>query len=398
MVLEANLRIAVLRPISKRNTMMNNTERYQELLVGPIERFDQRRDMFRRSRYDPEWVERSNAFYGRDKARDKPGYSQAYYALVDAAWYVEDFFAMGTAGSNHRGLYAWDTLDPELHPAGRVDVSDPVEASRKIKTAARFFGAALVGICRLDQRWLYSHVSDDIAREQMPLEITEDYRYAVAMAIEMDYDFIQTAPTGGSAAATGLGYSKMAFVAGLLAQFIRGLGYQAIPCGNDTALSIPIAVEAGLGELGRNGLLITEKFGPRVRICKVFTDLPLVPDEVQFLGVEAFCRTCLKCAALCPSRAISFGERTTAAPTMSNNPGVLKWPINPEQCFKYWLANGVDCATCIRVCPFNQKAGRHHDLARATIKRTSHLNPLLLWFDKVLGYGKRLPPESIWEH
>jgi reductive dehalogenase len=377
---------------------MNDKERYQELLVGPIERFDQRRDMFRRSRYDPLWLDRSKGFYGRDKARDKPGYSQDYHALVDAAWYVEDFFAMGTAGSNHKGLYAWDTLDPELRPNGTEVVLDPAEASRKVKAAARFFGAGLVGICRLDRRWLYSHVSDDIAREQRPLEIPEDYGYAVAMAIEMDYDFIQTAPTGGSAAATGLGYSKMAFVAGLLAQFIRGLGYRAIPCGNDTALSIPIAVEAGLGELGRNGLLITGKFGPRVRICKVFTDLPLVPDVPRFLGVEAFCHTCLKCAEFCPSRAISTGERTSAAPTMSNNPGVLKWPINPEQCFKYWLANGVDCATCIRVCPFNQKDGWHHDLARAAIKRTSLLNPLLLWFDDTLGYGKRQPPESIWEH
>ena len=50
----------------------------------------------------------------------------------------------------------------------------------------------------------------------------------------------------------------MAFVASSLAHYIRSLGYKAIPSGNDTALSIPNAVEAGLGELGRHGLLITE--------------------------------------------------------------------------------------------------------------------------------------------
>jgi reductive dehalogenase len=307
---------------------------------------------------------------------------------------------MGIRGSNHEGLYAWESPDPEgtgLPPGLKIDASDPAEVSRKVKRAARFFGASLVGICELDRRWVYSHVSNDLTREHLPMEIPEEYRYAIAMAIEMDYRLVQTSPTGGAAAATGLGYSKMAFVAGLLAQFIRGLGYKAIPCGNDTALSIPIAVEAGLGELGRNGLLITESFGPRVRLCKIFTDLPLVPDEPHFFGVEDFCRRCMKCAQDCPSRAISFGEKTTQVPTVSNNPGVLKWPIDAEQCYKYWLANGLDCANCIRVCPFNKGEGWLHDLARAAIKNAPWLNPLFVWLDDVLGYGKQLDPATIWE-
>jgi reductive dehalogenase len=231
----------------------------------------------------------------------------------------------------------------------------------------------------------------------MPLELPEGMQSAVVMAVEMDYDLVQTAPTGGAAAATGLGYSKMAFMAGLLAQFIRNLGYRALPCGNDTALSIPMAVEAGLGELGRNGLLITEPFGPRVRLCKVFTDLPLVPDEPRFLGVEQFCRVCLKCADDCPSRAISFGDRTKEALNISTNPGVLKWPVNGEQCFKYWVANGLDCSTCIRVCPFNQEVGWFHDAVRVGIRQAPWLDRLFLWFDGALGYGKQHDPETIWD-
>lgn len=43
---------------------------------------------------------------------------------------------------------------------------------------------------------------------------------------------------------------------------------------NDISLSIPLAIEAGLGELGRNGLLITKDFGPCVRLCKIFTTCP----------------------------------------------------------------------------------------------------------------------------
>jgi epoxyqueuosine reductase len=321
---------------------VSDNHRYQELLVGPILRFDQRNEMFRRARYDPEWIERAQPFYGTDQVRDKPGYTRGYHALADASWYVEDCFAMGQRGPNLRGLYAWESLSPEtteLSHQAQVDTSTPAQASLAVKKVARFFGASQVGICELDKLWLYSHVNNDVTGEHTPLEIPVGYRYAIAMAIEMDYSFIQTSPTYGASAATGLGYSRMAFVAGLLAQFIRGLGYRAIPCGNDTALSIPIAIEAGLGELGRNGLLITEEFGPRVRLCKVFTDLPLVPDSPRFFGVDDFCRKCMICAKECPSRAISHGEKTTEALNRSNNPGVLKWPVNAEQCFRYWIAN-----------------------------------------------------------
>jgi epoxyqueuosine reductase len=381
--------------------MVSDKEKYQKLLVGPIERFDQRKDMFRRAKCDPEWIERARVFYSSDRVRDKPGYTQEYFALTDASWYVEDFFAMGHRGSNHKGLYAWESLDPEMTEMPfdvKIDASDPTEVSKKVKRVARFFGTSMVGICELDRLWVYSHVTNDITGEHMPLEIPKEYCYAIAMAIEMDYSFIQTSPTGGASAATGLGYSKMAFVAGLLAQFIRGLGYRAIPCGNDTALSIPIAIEAGLGELGRNGLLITEKFGPRVRLCKVFTDLPLIPDEPHFFGVDDFCHKCIKCAEDCPSSAISFGEKTTEALNKSNNPGVLKWPVNAEQCYKYWIANRTDCANCIRMCPFSKKEGWwHHDLVRAFIKNAPWMNPFFVWLDDIFGYDKQLDPTTIWE-
>ena len=379
---------------------MNDKEKYQSLLVGPINRFDQRSDMFRRARYDPGWIERARTFFGPAQVRDKTGYTQEDYALCSAAWHVEDACARGTSGSNQGGLYAWEHSDAEgtyEPPDLQIDASDPAEVSRKVKRAARFFGASLVGVCELDRRWVYSRVSDDLTGEHRPLDIPEEYRYAVAMAVEMDYALIQTSPTGGAAAATGLGYSRMAFVAGLLAQFIRNLGYKAISCGNDTALSIPIAVEAGLGEMGRNGLLITEKFGPRVRLCKVFTDLPLAPDAPRFFGVDDFCRKCMKCATHCPSRAISFGDKTAEALNISTSPGLLKWPVNAEQCFKYWIANGLDCADCIRVCPFNQEDGWLHDLVRGFVKRTPWLNPLFLWLDDALGYGKPLAPATIWE-
>ena len=75
------------------------------------------------------------------------------------------------------------------------------------------------------------------------------------------------------------GYSRMATTASALSAFIQELGYNAIPCGNMTGLCVPMAIDAGLRELGRQGVVITPKYGPRVRLAKVITDLPLSVDQ-----------------------------------------------------------------------------------------------------------------------
>jgi reductive dehalogenase len=189
----------------------------------------------------------------------------------------------------------------------------------------------------------------------------------------------------------------MAFVANLVANYIRGLGYQAAPSGNDTALSIPLAIAAGLGELGRMGLLVTEKFGPRVRICKVFTDMPLAADTYRPFGVTEFCMTCKKCAKHCPSKSISSGGPTVLGESISNHSGVLKWYIDPEKCYKFWVKNWLDCTNCINVCPFNKPPGFLHDTTRNVIRNTSAFNRFFVWMDDLLGYGKPSCAKEYWD-
>jgi reductive dehalogenase len=212
----------------------------------------------------------------------------------------------------------------------------------------------------------------------------------------MDYQGIQLSPTTLEGGITGFGYSMMAVVANLLATFIRGLGYRAIPCGNDTALSVPLAMAAGLGETGRLGILITEKFGPRVRLCKIFTDLPLSCDTYRPFGVKAFCEKCKKCATYCPGQAITDGEMTGEGHNISNQSGTLKWYVNAEKCFAFWAKNRSDCANCIRVCPFNKPKGIIHDMTRGIIRRTTLFNRFLLWMDDLFGYEKPIHPEKFW--
>ena len=91
----------------------------------------------------------------------------------------------------------------------------------------------------------------------------------------MDREVLSTAPSALSGTATGATYSRDTIVLLAIAQYITNLGYQAIASMNDSALAIPLAIKAGLGEYGRHGLLITREYGPRVRLGKVFTDMPL---------------------------------------------------------------------------------------------------------------------------
>jgi hypothetical protein len=90
------------------------------------------------------------------------------------------------------------------------------------------------------------------------------------------------------------------------------------------------------------------------------------------------------------------GQPTERPNNISNREGLLRWPINAETCLAFWAANGTDCSNCIRTCPFNKPAGRLHDSVRWGIKNLPFLNPLFLWGDDLLGYGKRGKADEFW--
>jgi epoxyqueuosine reductase len=363
---------------------------------GEVKRFDQRNTMYSRPR-DPERSDERILDIGK-----APGYTMRDWAFAMSMWYMERWWGFGNMVGNE-GLYTWfpdeaeRALRDRMEPGEKWAVRDPEEMSRNIKIAALYIGASLVGICRLDRHWLYSHSFHPHTHTHVPIEIPEEFQYAVVMAHEMPYELMRTSPAYGGFASTGRGYSMMAFCASSLAHYIRSLGYKAIPTGNDTGLSVPFAIDAGLGELGRHGMLITNKFGPRVRLSKVFTNLPLLPDKPIDLGVTEFCRVCKRCAEECPGGCISFGEPTTDGPTISNNSGIYKWYINPEKCLDFWARNNGSCENCVRVCSFNKPPGRLHDVARFMVRNVAPLNPFLVWMDKLLGYGRRIKTKEVWK-
>ena len=369
-------------------------------ITDSLRKFNQKYVMYNRPRWDPRVIPFAEGIYGVLPIQNTDGFTLFDRALQNTGWYLEQAFAHGHI-VHGKDLFSWEKLpysDCLRIPKGqKIGLHDPSDLSQRVKKVAKLLGADLVGICELDSRWIYSHWYNMHTREEGVLELPEGCsKYAIAIAVEMDYEMFRTSPKEPEGAATGLGYSRMAFVAGSLAHFIRNLGYTAIASGNDTGLSIPVAIDAGLGELGRNGLLITPQFGPRVRLCKVITDLPLVPDEPIELGADQFCRSCGLCAKHCPSQAIQHGERTTEALNESTNPGALKWPVDAEKCFQWWSKIHTCCGNCIRVCPFNKPDTSFHRAVRWHVKNLPQLDRLYRWMDEAFGYGKQIKAEDWW--
>lgn len=136
-----------------------------------------------------------------------------------------------------------------------------------------------------------------------------------------------------------------------LAEFIRGKGYKvqfvAGVIGLDMVKILPYAEEAGLGQMGANGQLLSPYFGSRWRPIALSTDAPLQHDKARDFGIGGLCDKCQVCVRRCPGRAIP--KRRV------HHRGVFKYKIVPERCLPMMEQYDL-CGVCIKVCPV-QKYG-----------------------------------------
>lgn len=371
-------------------------------VLEDFERFSQVDDVFSRSWWDPsirsDKSERFYATYRRPLTRWRKanGFTQRDYALRNASWHVSDIFTEMYEGDGRRDGF----LDPlsmlRDGPDVRIDPESPVDGAATIKRIARVFGADLVGIAEHDERWVYTERFSSVSGKAKPNPLPSSMTSVIVIGQSMDQGLIQTAPSALSGTATGLGYSRDAAVLLGLAQYIKNLGYEAVPSMNDTALAIPLALAAGLGEYGRHGMVITPEFGAGLRFGKIFTDLPLHHDGPVHFGVKEFCESCNRCAEACPARAIPHGEPVPVALNRSGLKGVRKWSVDGEACFGYWSKINSDCAICVRVCPFTRDYSKRWNRWWRRLAGT-RLRLVMLRLDDHLGGGKRLKPNDWWK-
>ena len=371
-----------------------------------FERFSQKDDVFCRSFWDPEVrTSRSDMFYETYRTpelrwRPVDGFTRRDYALRNASWHVTDLFAelRGDADRREGFLDPYTVLRDGPGPPDESDEPEEVLAARlaaDLKTAARALGADLIGITANDERWVYTHAYSRENETEKPQELPGELGNVVVIAQAMDRGLVETVPSALSGTATGVGYSSDTVVLLAIAQYILNMGYNAVPTMNDTALAIPLAIKAGLGEYGRHGLLITREFGPRVRLGKIFTDMPLAHDRPLRFGVRETCEVCRACSDACPPKAIAMDAPTDRIYNISNIRGVRKWTTDAEKCFRFWSNQNTDCSICVRVCPYNRDYSRRLSRIWRWMAGT-RLRRLALWLDRRSGRGRRVEPQTWW--
>lgn len=345
---------------------------------------------------------------GREKTikyykEKRPGYRLEDRALADAAWVIS------RQGGLNKGTRSWTrnfVMTPEERGVDKYRAS-PSEAAYLIKTAARYFGAATTGVTMLDLRHIHSkergkkivfEQADEPYEDETKLVIPKQCRYAVAMTVLMPIDNIACSPTAISSAGSSMGYSRCEFLVAGLAEFIRGLGYTAIPSVNDLGSSVAISVDAGLGELGRTNRLITPEFGPMVRLCKVLTDLPMTVDKPIDFGLLEFCKVCKRCAEACPSGCISYEDEPSFEVRGEwNNPGHKAWFEDSPKCLAYWEESTSGCSNCIAVCPWTKKDKTViHEMVKAASAKIPALDAFFDSMDRSFGYGRQKSAEKWW--
>jgi reductive dehalogenase len=380
-------------------------------VVGPLERFDERDNLFARERLTPgspeerayhalhpdlEEVDRRLAAFIEGKAETQLHHHEDW---MGTAFYNATFGSIAA-------LAQPDMVDGPVSPQ-KVG-ANPAEMARRVKKLARYLGADLVRIGPLNPAWVYSHrgcppffegyqanppLFDGIPdgyhdlKWGDPIEIP--HRYAISMAFAQDDPLTRTTPSPVSDLVVGQVYARSALASVQLARYIRALGYpaRAHHIRNYGVLVVPVAVDAGLGELARSGYLITKELGLNFRLACVTTDLPMALDSPVDLGVQDFCQKCLKCAETCPVGAIPQGERVVVR-------GVRKWKLDEVKCLLYWGHVGSACAICQVVCPWSKPRTPFHRFVAEIATRVPAARRFLVWADDLV-YGAKFEPRPI---
>ncbi len=347
------------------------------------ERLDERTIMFSRAalrtgtdRFESYYQEFSQHRENDDRFRRLPG-------LMDPKSSKFEALSFAAAGASFETVDQLSSL-VEGKPADEtVDIS-PEEATAFIKGWLRKLGVVSSGVTSLKDEHLYSIKGRAEAWGQ-PIE--RRHRFAIAFSVEMDHRQVGTAPEGPTLMESAEQYLNAGCLAVQIAGFIRRLGWEAEAHidANYKVICPLVAKDAGLGEIGRMGLLMTPQLGPRVRLGVITTNLPLNTDEPCFdPAVLHFCSICRKCAEVCPPGAIPKGR-----PEMID--GAKRWRLDSEACFTYWCATGTDCGQCLRVCPYSHPDTLLHRIVRRGLGNSKLFRHFALKMDDLL-YGCRPKP------
>ena len=155
--------------------------------------------------------------------------------------------------------------------------------ARHIKAVAHYMGADIVRIAKAHPNYLYAagggrYVQDGTAKDDYashtPEQMARKFPYIIMATTAWDYNKLQAHRHLIGDAAYHISQIKGNMILKALEGYIKELGYTAL---RGVAVPQAVGVASGVGELGRNGLVISKEYGARVHMPDpIMTDLPLV--------------------------------------------------------------------------------------------------------------------------
>ena len=271
-------------------------------------------------------------------------------------------------------IVEWVRRSGDLEPTGTPTNEDVTDA---IRQKARELGYGEVGFTRNDRHYEY---------QSRKATKRTDLPHAICLALEQDYVKTQSIPSM-EAEDTHFGtYVRQGPLTVELTDFIRSLGYNVQVSGPTWYYGpmIPMFVQAGLGQLGANGQLLSPHFGSRARLQIIYTDAKVTYTQPVDYGIHAFCQQCQVCVNRCPGRALM--------PEKVWYRGVEKNKLIFKRC-RPVMARYEGCGICMKVCPiqrYGMKPVMEHyiDTGEVLGKGTDNLEGYTIQDKGYFGPGK----------
>ncbi len=256
----------------------------------------------------------------------------------------------------------------------------PEELLGRLRDIARSMGVIDIGVASVESWVVDPLVSSRIGEGHRPQDLMPDARSVIVIGIPVQRTILDTAPSIYYNHLYSVVNNMLDQVSERLALELNALGYRAVYVPRDGYAGISglremlgstffshrhAAYLAGMGTFGWNNMLLTEAYGPRIRLASVITSAELPPGEVMDGNL---CIRCGKCTDECPVSAVGCEDYPS---TITVKMDCIDKSAELAQ------VGRSPCGRCIAVCPVGRDGGP---------------SPTDVAIDTVRMYGK--PPKS----
>ena len=140
--------------------------------------------------------------------------------------------------------------------------------------------------------------------------------------------------------------------------YLQSLGYLAMPIAASQSINgegrnfegifqhKTAATLAGIGWIGKSACLITQEYGPRVRLGTLLTNMPVKFDQPI---IASRCGNCTSCVDSCPANAIK-GNHWTQSVAREELFYAKVCSMHMHKQYQH-IGRGSVCGICIKSCP-----------------------------------------------